>query len=1163
MAAATTTTTATGTAAKTPNGRAILLFPLLSVESKGIPEKEPQPKSGDLLVVVTYRLWTVIASVALTVDTTRSFLRVRDSLNDGRTLLATENCLNILEVAHAMESHGKEGVSSQMRSRSVQRASPRYEILERFSGDLLIGIQFGTPFRWSQKYLDVPSAYTLLKEPMPFTNSIPTATGWGPCHCCKLAATSCLSTWLVAQTGTSLATPSIHGSSYFACQSAGMPMSRISPSSTVLMSDDRLQTVLPFDDFCGLSGCRISTAETKIVQYLRTTGGLLHYTSHEVWPMWRHGVMQLAAAASLRNFNPALMRLGTSRLMRDIADCMRDPVEGVQLSVNEHNVRALCAVLTPSDDLYKGIRLHLSIIIPHAYPRECPEITIDTPIPHPNIFGGNKICCDVLQGHLFRYTKTNEIGGYTPAYRLQTLLVQLLSMFSATHLDQICEEKQLDSRTSFKLSLRASVSSFSCPDCGFGPPLPLSSESEISISNNTARASNTRSKYECSSNLAGSGPRIPAWYHVRRAVTIGQGASELPAASPGRKRSVLDLLVEDVWQNILSHLTTKEISRLTSAYPRLPRVLNVDLFSIRQNLSCFYYRTNYTESILGVGVLATSADDSVSYSSTFDVLSLDAFKKGRIRRTPWGERFSHFMPLAINIDHFRRSRRHIERAIMALNSRPDDTFDLSLIIPTLAKWMNQTIVSLMATATTQEVHRRRSRFAQPILHASENAVTGYHALLHLLLAMVQAYPEVLPSYHAKAFDFLEDRDARHKKLIPDLGEFLVWLALVPGFASSSAWCNAFIEELFARNTVWVLERFRHLGFEEGSGFVSERRLKDSFEGSKTWLRLALFQVRFLEDLTLTGSFAAGCRQQRLGKTASEAAGKVGSMQQNPVLRHQLSGPSPNLTRMGAAGGGRSAETHTSTTAPDSKRSSGSGAEDNNVGGGGDGVWFVVNRRRDRWASFDRRTSRPADDVGASASGIAERQRVTKKQGKHFDIPLFDAARARAHVDTLFRSLGATLGFPTADAATRMASYARAVFQVDSYSTFFRLIGGRGLVAEEGGEKLATCKALRAALRQSYAAGYHRMPYSPGELWSLRFEVEPTAAGPSPPEGWDRPQFKVPIRSFFLPGAGPRPVRKSETSALQTGSRRRRQPRMTYISQYELDPDDSYYSYYYY
>jgi ubiquitin-protein ligase len=59
--------------------------------------------------------------------------------------------------------------------------------------------------------------------------------------------------------------------------------------------------------------------------------------------------------------------------------------------------------------------------IPKNYPVSPPEITLSTPIPHPNVFG-NKLCLDMLE------TTKNQIWeGWVPAYTIEAVLIQLQS----------------------------------------------------------------------------------------------------------------------------------------------------------------------------------------------------------------------------------------------------------------------------------------------------------------------------------------------------------------------------------------------------------------------------------------------------------------------------------------------------------------------------------------------------------------------------------------------------------------------------------------------------------------------------------------------------------------------------------------------------------------
>ncbi|KAF8895330.1 hypothetical protein BD779DRAFT_1466775 [Infundibulicybe gibba] len=55
-------------------------------------------------------------------------------------------------------------------------------------------------------------------------------------------------------------------------------------------------------------------------------------------------------------------------------------------------------------------------------------------IEHPNLFG-DYICCDILKEHVYYYGE-NYTGGYSPALTLRGLLLQFLTFFSSTRMEQ-------------------------------------------------------------------------------------------------------------------------------------------------------------------------------------------------------------------------------------------------------------------------------------------------------------------------------------------------------------------------------------------------------------------------------------------------------------------------------------------------------------------------------------------------------------------------------------------------------------------------------------------------------------------------------------------------------------------------------------------------------
>ena len=111
------------------------------------------------------------------------------------------------------------------------------------------------------------------------------------------------------------------------------------------------------------------------------------------------------------------------RLQRDLKELenAKEPLVGVaakplpsDMYTWHGNIRG------PSDSKWKEGVFHFIMTIPQNYPSSPPDITLCSPIPHPNVFG-NKICLDMLGS-------TSKIyEGWVPAYTIEAVLIQLQS----------------------------------------------------------------------------------------------------------------------------------------------------------------------------------------------------------------------------------------------------------------------------------------------------------------------------------------------------------------------------------------------------------------------------------------------------------------------------------------------------------------------------------------------------------------------------------------------------------------------------------------------------------------------------------------------------------------------------------------------------------------
>lgn len=131
------------------------------------------------------------------------------------------------------------------------------------------------------------------------------------------------------------------------------------------------------------------------------------------------------------------------RLLKDVEEIKSNPYPGVEIFPHDENYTKLCLVLTPQSGPFTGLRLHFMMDIPIDWPNAPPMIASSAYLNHPNVFGGwglsgggAYICCDLLKQRNCDHSRLNYKGGYTAAYPLQTICMQLLSFFSVQKVEQ-------------------------------------------------------------------------------------------------------------------------------------------------------------------------------------------------------------------------------------------------------------------------------------------------------------------------------------------------------------------------------------------------------------------------------------------------------------------------------------------------------------------------------------------------------------------------------------------------------------------------------------------------------------------------------------------------------------------------------------------------------
>jgi len=165
-----------------------------------------------------------------------------------------------------------------------------------------------------------------------------------------------------------------------------------------------------------------------------------------------------------------------------------------------------------------------------------------------------------------------------------------------------------------------------------------------------------------------------------------------------------------------------------------------------------------------------------------------------LRRGVWGEKFDMFLPLIINEIHAKRARPILLDNLKLFDHRASPA---TLVLKVIPKLMNSMIVTLMKN-NSEEKLVLGNYFVER--HISERALLGYCSFHHMLLYFTKKYPEIQDRVNKKVAEFLNNKEARSKEVVPDMGEFLATMSV-----SSYSWGQVgktVIKEIFERNVLW-------------------------------------------------------------------------------------------------------------------------------------------------------------------------------------------------------------------------------------------------------------------------------------------------------------------------------------------------------------------------
>lgn len=557
------------------------------------------------------------------------------------------------------------------------------------------------------------------------------------------------------------------------------------------------------------------------------------------------------------------------RLLHDIAELQAKPYPNIALHIHDEDITTACLVLKAP---YYG-RMHLTIDFPSDYPLHSPSVHMDSDIKHPNIFG-NYICASIL----------NTKEGYTSAYTLKGIAIQLLSFFTSDNVEQVGGGYSVDLST-YRRAQSYIHNSYRCAKCQFGKqtttststsavpslgsspspppsitdleqwPTPQQTVAHESVGRTAKRrrARANKAKQDFNPEIPSSTPSIPEPVRAPKSGPLEQNVPD----------EVLLLLCEQ--------LETEDLMSFAEAWGKIGHLMtNYDIIRTRE-LQCFCLKKDYKVTKLGVGVNVIRKGRFGSLESEFDLLSDEGFKIHRIRRSVQGVAFEHWLPLPISNGHWRKVKGDVDSSLSALTR----AVGLEKVPPVqvLFHFMNDIVVKLNQQASESTTRSPYYPFEEvpksSLTHASEKAIESYFHLFHLLLCLATSQPSIVQSANNMIRKFTSGGTSKID--CPNLGHLLI-AALISDIDINEKVVKPIIKETVTRNVVWMLDskgsNMPELSYLEPSG-VSHYRLQKTFEASKTSYRLLMF-------LNIFRQAAVGSPRKPLSQLRDEAFGRHGA-----------------------------------------------------------------------------------------------------------------------------------------------------------------------------------------------------------------------------------------------------------------------------------------------
>jgi len=411
--------------------------------------------------------------------------------------------------------------------------------------------------------------------------------------------------------------------------------------------------------------------------------------------------------------------------------------------------------------------LHFVIDFPSDYPQSAPNIGFSFNFPYregasyiesktsSRLKGKLVICLDILGNFANVHTewKNNRGTGWTPAYSVTTLLVQLQSMLCNIGKDMSAQEQE---------DLYCTALRFAEKHPSWMPEL-LTEEDLVFLQQERKQAAS-----------------------IHMICGDDQVLQQRIEAFSRKAKFANDPEMMDTFLQIISDASSRSQSSSdggssdTSPSPR----------PIDTNICCFATGALYTEALLGIGLYRKGKN----LGTAGELLSYESYQGG-LRQSTDKTPFEFFLPVWINNTHASSNAKwakvlqdsYLKIGKQVFNTSGDD----AAVLEVFPRLINQLIVEMM----------------RPDQEKTE-AIATFEALCNcwrMLRWLVDTRPSLRVRIMKTLTAFVSDENARHKDLSPDLGIVLVLFTVLQGSEGCPPrkdFIDAYADENFVRCVMW-------------------------------------------------------------------------------------------------------------------------------------------------------------------------------------------------------------------------------------------------------------------------------------------------------------------------------------------------------------------------